>query len=43
MQLFSHANKTMFNAPAIIFLTVPKKSPAWSVFDLGFLHKVLCY
>ncbi len=26
----------MFNAPAIIFLTVPKKSPAWSVFDLGF-------
>lgn len=35
LQLFSHANKTMFNAPAIIFLTVPKKSPAWSVFDLG--------
>lgn len=35
LQLFNDANKTMFNAPAIIFLTVPKKSPAWSVFDLG--------
>lgn len=35
LQLFNDANKLMFNAPAIIFLTVPKKSPAWSVFDLG--------
>lgn len=35
LQLFSQANRTTFNAPAIIFLTVPKKSPAWSVFDLG--------
>lgn len=35
LNLFSEANKTMFNAPAIIFLTVPQKSPAWSVFDLG--------
>lgn len=35
LHLFSEANKTMFNAPAIVFLTIPKKSPAWSVFDLG--------
>lgn len=35
LNLFAEANKTMFNAPAIVFLTVPKKSPAWSVFDLG--------
>lgn len=35
LQLFTDANKKMFNAPAIIFLTIPKKSPAWSVFDLG--------
>lgn len=35
LHLFTEANKTTFNAPAIIFLTIPKKSPAWSVFDLG--------
>lgn len=35
LHLFTEANKTTFNAPAIIFLTIPKQSPAWSVFDLG--------
>ncbi|BAQ57631.1 nitroreductase [Lactobacillus acetotolerans] len=35
LNLFTKSNKTMFNAPAVIFLTIPKKSPAWSVFDLG--------
>ncbi|MDB6231193.1 nitroreductase [Lactobacillus amylovorus] len=35
LNLFTEANKNMFNAPAIIFLTIPRKSPAWSVFDLG--------
>lgn len=35
LHLFTEANKNMFNAPAIIFLTIPKQSPAWSVFDLG--------
>lgn len=34
-ELFENANNNMFYAPAIIFLTIPKKSPAWSVFDLG--------
>ncbi|GAA3631947.1 nitroreductase [Lactobacillus hamsteri] len=35
INLFAEANAEMFNAPAIIYLTIPKKSPAWSVFDLG--------
>lgn len=35
INLFSEANAELFNAPAIIYLTIPKKSPAWSVFDLG--------
>ncbi|MDF7639217.1 nitroreductase [Lactobacillus sp. ESL0791] len=35
LDLFTEANNTMFNAPAVVFLTVPRKSPAWSVFDLG--------
>lgn len=34
-ELFNEANNDMFNAPLILFLTIPKKSPAWSVFDLG--------
>lgn len=35
LNLFAEANSQMFNAPAIVFLTIPKVSPAWSVFDLG--------
>lgn len=35
LNLFTESNREMFNAPAIIFLTIPKISPAWSVFDLG--------
>lgn len=35
LNLFVDSNNNMFNAPAIIFLTIPMKSPAWSVFDLG--------
>lgn len=35
MEMFTEANDTMFNAQDIIFLTIPKASPAWSVFDLG--------
>lgn len=35
LSLFTKANNEMFNAPAIVFLTIPKTSPAWSVFDLG--------
>lgn len=35
LKLFTESNKEMFNAPAIVFLTIPKISPAWSVFDLG--------
>lgn len=35
LSLFNESNNDMFNAPAIVFLTIPQKSPAWSVFDLG--------
>lgn len=35
LNLFVDSNREMFNAPAIIYLTIPKVSPAWSVFDLG--------
>lgn len=35
LRLFNEANDDMFNAPVILYLTIPKKSPAWSVFDLG--------
>ncbi|MDF7683256.1 nitroreductase [Lactobacillus sp. ESL0679] len=34
-ELFTNANDTMFNAQDVAFLTIPKASPAWSVFDLG--------
>lgn len=34
-KMFNDANNDMFNAPAILYLTIPKHSPAWSVFDLG--------
>ncbi|MBC6360447.1 nitroreductase [Lactobacillus sp. M0403] len=35
MDLFKNSNDTMFNAQDVVFLTIPKASPAWSVFDLG--------
>ncbi|GFZ26258.1 nitroreductase [Lactobacillus corticis] len=35
LELFNDSNNTMFNAPCVIYLTIPKESPAWSVFDLG--------
>ncbi|WEV71243.1 nitroreductase [Lactobacillus sp. ESL0785] len=35
MELFTQANDTMFNAQDVAFLTIPRTSPAWSVFDLG--------
>lgn len=41
LNLFNEANKEMFNAPAIAFLTIPKISPAWSVFDLGIFAQSL--
>ena len=35
MELFSESNNDMFNAQDIAFLTIPRTSPAWSVYDLG--------
>ena len=34
MELFSESNNNMFNAQDIAFLTIPRTSPAWSVYDL---------
>lgn len=39
--LFNTANRDMFNAPAIVYLTIPRVSPAWSVFDLGIFAQSL--
>ena len=35
MELFSESNNNMFNAQDVAFLTIPRTSPAWSVYDLG--------
>jgi len=35
IELFKNANRELFNAPDIVFLTIPRTSPAWSVYDLG--------
>lgn len=35
MDLFEDSNNTMFNAQDVVFLTIPKAPPAWSVYDLG--------
>lgn len=41
LDLFNKANYDLFNAPALVFLTIPKTSPAWSVFDLGIFAQSL--
>lgn len=35
MKQFDDAQLNLFNAPVLIFMTIPKKSPAWSIYDLG--------
>lgn len=35
------AQLKLFNAPVIVFLTIPKQSPAWSIFDLGGFSQTL--
>ncbi|MDF7669283.1 nitroreductase [Lactobacillus sp. ESL0703] len=35
IELFTQSNDTMFNAQDVAFMTIPRTSPAWSVFDLG--------
>ena len=32
---FAKTQPVLFNAPAIVYLTVPKTAPMWSVYDLG--------
>lgn len=41
MKQFDEAQITLFNAPTLVFLTIPKKSPAWSIFDLGSFAQTL--
>ncbi|WP_297815795.1 nitroreductase [uncultured Lactobacillus sp.] len=41
MTQFDEAQVNLFNAPILIFLTIPKKSPAWSVYDLGTFSQTL--
>ena len=38
---FNQAQLKLFNAPVIVFLTIPKQSPAWSIFDLGGFSQTL--
>lgn len=38
---FDQAQLKLFNAPVIVFLTIPKQSPAWSIFDLGGFSQTL--
>lgn len=38
---FDQAQLKLFNAPVIFFLTIPKQSPAWSIFDLGGFSQTL--
>ena len=38
---FDQDQLKLFNAPVIVFLTIPKQSPAWSIFDLGGFSQTL--
>lgn len=38
---FDQAQLKLFNAPVIVFLTISKQSPAWSIFDLGGFSQTL--
>lgn len=40
---FDQAQLKLFNAPVIVFLTIPKQSPAWSIFDLGGFSQTLMF
>lgn len=35
LEYFSHTQHVMFNAPAIVYLTLPKQRTQWSIYDLG--------
>lgn len=38
---FSSAQSQLFNAPALVYLTIPKKSSYWTIFDLGAFSQTL--
>ena len=35
LEYFNHTQHVMFNAPAIVYLTLPKQRTQWSIYDLG--------
>ena len=35
LENFNHTQHVMFNAPAIVYLTIPKQRTQWSIYDLG--------
>lgn len=41
MKQFDEAQINLFNAPVLVYLTIPRKSPAWSIFDLGSFSQTL--
>jgi len=40
---FSSSQQDLFNAAAIVYLTIPAQSSLWSVFDLGAFSQTLMY
>ncbi|MBP2057572.1 nitroreductase [Lactobacillus colini] len=38
---FDKAQLNLFNAPTLVFMTIPKKTSAWSIFDLGAFSQTL--
>lgn len=39
--IYSNSQYALYNAPAIAILTLPKNSPAWSIYDLGAFAQTL--
>ncbi len=35
LEYFNHAQHVLFNAPAVVYLTLPKNHTKWSIYDLG--------
>ena len=35
LEYFFHTQHVLFNSPAVVYLTLPKGSTSWSVYDLG--------
>lgn len=40
---FGESQRDLFNAAAVVYLTIPRESSLWSVFDLGVFSQTLMY